>query len=402
MRADPTSGLLVACLFAASALGGCHEAPTASQIIVSPPFVRAVVLWRDSTATSIARGAFDDSSVYFLNNDLKNNHSVTADDKRTGRRRWQTQLTYTFDPGYVQGFSVTVAGGRVVVADIDAFGLDPLTGAIIWRYSPGIPGEVIGHEHTATVGSTVYFGGFAGSLYAIDATSGIPRWISHIFPDSAGNINDPLVVDGVIYVGFERLAFPRDIGGAAAVSAADGHVIWIRYAPVHPENPSGPAAGVAVSPTQVIFGSTAGPIYGLDRQTGVLIDSLPTEALLPAGGELGQKLYQWAQIGSHILVSSYDGTVSEIDGADLHVHWKTETKTGATLDMVADSAYVYVTGSGAAMKNFRLADGTFYWVVDEVAFRGATDPEVLYGAPLLDGTRLYAGGSHGIYAFQRP
>lgn len=127
----------------------------------------------------------------------------------------------------------------------------------------------------------------------------VPRYAHGIDTAVRFRNNDPVVVDGVIYVGFGRHAVPHDIGGAAAMSAADGHVIWMGYAPVHPENPSSPDA----------------------------------------------------------------------------------------LDV---------------MKNFRLADGSLAWIVNEVPFHGTFDPEVIYGAPLLDGDRLYAGGAHGIYAFQRP
>src|SRR5581483_5925061 len=92
-----------------------------------------LLLWRDSNAANLGRDAVDQNRVYTLSSNV-----VYAVDKSTGAPLWSTAFTYPpeVNATLLGGIWVGLAGGLVIVGDVDLFGLDPATGAIVWRFAP--------------------------------------------------------------------------------------------------------------------------------------------------------------------------------------------------------------------------------------------------------------------------
>lgn len=93
-----------------------QRAPTKQQ---SPPTAASLLVWRDSLANSSARPALDSTAAYFLSL----THRVSAVSKQNGAPIWSVTLPVS-TPNR-NGYGVVLAGGRLVVGDIDLFGLDP-------------------------------------------------------------------------------------------------------------------------------------------------------------------------------------------------------------------------------------------------------------------------------------
>jgi outer membrane protein assembly factor BamB len=174
---------------------------------------------------------FDAQAVYALGI-----HNVEAFDKNTGARLWSTPLTYPGGPPSLYGYGTAVAAGRVIIGDIDVFGLDPGTGAIVWRFAPRLtyPGERA-FQHLATDGVTVYCGGVWGNVDALDAATGAEKWVAHVttLPDSFVRVFNPIVDKGVVYVAFDDTP-PGTIqinASAAAFDAATGRLLWSQSVP---------------------------------------------------------------------------------------------------------------------------------------------------------------------------
>lgn len=375
-------------------IGACEARPTVSNT----PDTSYTPLWRDASVRSEARSAFDDSSVFFLDG----NHLASAVDKRTGLLRWQTQLTYP-TPQFLIGYGMAVAGDRLIVGDDDVFGMDRRTGAVDWRFGSSLPGERTGHSHITTDGSVVYCGSTYGNLYAVDAATGVSVWTTHVVPDSNVNINDPILYQGIIYVGFLTTAPPPSNGGAAAIDARTGNVLWATWLPVIPNLPGGSPNGVAVSPELVVVGSLAGPVYGLDRLSGNIQYVLPESTFNASSGQnSGGNVYVLTSVGATIVVGAWTSTVIGLDGHDLHTLWRTVVP-GAVYDMSTDSSRVYIVSSLNEMTALRASDGTLVWHVNGVAFAQASGSlEQFVAAPSMENDRVYLGGSvSGVYAFKR-
>ena len=163
--------------------------------------IGSVLVWRNSSVVAEARPTFDDHAAYVLGS-----HVVTAVDKLTGALLWSTPLTYPPDvnTGH-QGYGTAIAGGLVIIGDIDVFGLDPQSGAIVWRFAPRTQFSLEREfERLATDGATVYVGGVWGNVYAIDARTGAQRWTSPVLgaADSSTRVFNPVLSGSAVFVSF--------------------------------------------------------------------------------------------------------------------------------------------------------------------------------------------------------
>ncbi|HTE21105.1 MAG TPA: PQQ-binding-like beta-propeller repeat protein, partial [Armatimonadota bacterium] len=92
-----------------------------------------------------------------------------------------------------------VAGSRVFIGTYSGnlYALDRHTGAVLWKHAGGAP-----ILHSPAVENGIVFYGTAGqngSLFAVDADSGKPRW--RFRPDGGGFAASPLVAGGAVYLG---------------------------------------------------------------------------------------------------------------------------------------------------------------------------------------------------------
>lgn len=281
---------------------------------------------------------FDDASVFVLGM-----HTVTAVDKSTGQQRWSVSLPVPNAAGSHLGYGLTLAAGRVVAADIDAFGLDPISGATVWRFSPQqqFPAERVGFDRITTDVTTVYCGGVWGNVYAVDAASGALKWTSHVTtaPDSMARVFSPVLVGSVLYIGFsdDNTSTGVTTGGVAAIEAASGRLLWSQTLPREPGSNDSDTERVGVTPTRVIAGTYDGFIFGLDRTTGAILDTIPQTALGLAAGTL-TGYFKFSLSDTALVVGIATGQMLALDARTLHrILWTTTFDRGSVVDVVTDS-----------------------------------------------------------------
>lgn len=386
----------LATLCCVAAMAACERTEvTAAVVTGEPQQLPYTLLWRNVSTTAVAPTVVDDANAYFFDD----KHIVTAVDKASGVVRWTRELTYSTDPGFRQGFGMAIAGGRLVVGDLDVFGLDRTTGAIAWRFSPvALPYEQAGRSHLTSDGTTVYTGSVTGRVYAVDAATGAQRWVARV-ADSTMAVNDPVLVDSVVYVGLQGKQLPNG-GGVAAINAREGRVLWSTLLPTEPPRVSGVLFGVGVTPTLVIAATANEFVYGLDRQTGAVRVTIPGETFRPQGVPRANSgvVFHVASLSSMIFIGSSWNIVVALDGTDLHERWRTSLPGVA--DMRTEADRVYVAGGGLYV--LRAVDGKVAWTVPPSAFlKGLGVGESFVNSPALDGDRVYIGGDNGIYAFRK-
>ena len=95
--------------------------------------------------------------------------SAMGFDRRTGMLRWKRQLAGSEVYGAVQ-----TAAGLAIVPQEELWGIDPRSGAVVWRF--GGPDGVAGAHDVATCGDTVFSGSGRGWASAVDARTGRAFW----------------------------------------------------------------------------------------------------------------------------------------------------------------------------------------------------------------------------------
>lgn len=118
--------------------------------------------------------------------------------------------------------SPAVYNGRVYVGSGDGsvYAVDAQTGLLVWKFATG---DVV-HASPAIANNTVFIGSWDSNLYALDADSGQEKWHfkageDPVIHNQVGFQSSPAVVDGVVYVGC------RD-GHVYALDAANGKEKW--------------------------------------------------------------------------------------------------------------------------------------------------------------------------------
>ena len=302
-----------------------------------------------------------------------------------------------------------MAAGLVIIGDIDVFGLNPQTGAIVWRFAPRLtfPDERE-FERLTTDGASVYCGGIWGNVYAIDAATGVQRWVSHVtsLPDSAVAVFNPVLAKGVLYVSFSDDHDPRGFNpaseaGAAAFDAATGQLRWSRYLPsqagVFPSQPE----GVALTATRAITVGANGALYALDQLTGTVLDSAPRRMFGFKPTETDGVWYLLAANDAVVVVGVTNGILVGLDALNLqHQVWTTSLSYGSVWDVTIDASRVYVAFVGGQFMVSNLTTGKAIWYIEPFDFQPTTS-EAILSAPAIDTDRIYVGADKDVYAFKR-
>lgn len=383
-------------------LGCSHDTPTPPHDGTGGRILPASLLaWRDSNITVNSRPVFDGTAVYVLAA-----HTVTAVNKTTGEKLWSTPLTQSPNAPNSFGYAVALASGHVIAGDVDVFGLDATTGTTLWRFSPEstFPGERAGFDHLTSDGSTVYCGGVWGNVYAVDAATGLARWTTHVTtaPDSTIRVFSPTIDQAVVYVGFgdDKLTSASVTGGVAAIDVATGKLLWSTFLPKRATNASNSdTRKVVVTPTRVVAGTYDGYIYGLDRTSGAIVDTVPaTELGLAAGTLTGS--FSLAVQGGVLVVGIATGQLVALDAGNLHqLRWTSTFNRGSVVDVVTDASRVYASYLGGQFSAIDIATGSAIWWIERTDFRAMAE-EIPWSAG-IDGDRLYVGASADLFAFNR-
>ena len=123
-------------------------------------------------------------------------HALTAD----GERVWRRARPVEFSPTLADGRAVigtrvdSALGRRTATASVQAFRAG--SGRQDWRFEPDDPSPWF--STPVAVGETVYVGGGAGRLYALDSATGDRRWQAEL---DGPAVTPPTVSDDVVYAG---------------------------------------------------------------------------------------------------------------------------------------------------------------------------------------------------------
>lgn len=242
---------------------------------------------------------------------------LTAIDAGDGAQRWRRSL-----PEKPIAELAIGAGGihlAMETGDGDLVARYGLDGSEAWT----VEFEKSTDSMVAVADGTVYVVDVAGGLHAYDAMSGSREWSrkvsNRVDPSLLGNV--PAVADGTVYVG-------TAIGkGPAAVSAADGSVLWQRDLPdcFHPQTDG-----------DVLVGRDEGVLYALDAASG--------ETRWQLEGSIGKAA---ATIGHGAVYVFRGGNVVAYDAADGSRRWTfgPPASIGTAHTVVAADGAVLVAGS---------------------------------------------------------
>jgi len=136
------------------------------------------------------------------------------------------------------------------------YALDAATGADAWVYPTALP---LGHSPTV-YDNVAYVGGFDKKIHAVDALTGQGLWTFD--GAEAGFQTNPLVVNGVIYMG-NRDGYMYAVGAHGTLN--QGQLIW-RYETQDPI-----LFSAAYKDDTIYFASNDSHAYALNAQTGQLV-----------------------------------------------------------------------------------------------------------------------------------
>jgi len=363
------------------------------------PRAAELLLWRDTAVKSVTRLTLDQHAVYTL----ARNHVVSSIDKTSGTTLWQTQLTPSVPSR--QGAGIMLAAGHLIIGDIDLFALDPATGHQVWKYAPSV-GAWPGWDKQWTDGSIIICGSATGHVYAVDAATGVERWVSHFVDDTNTNVYSPVVSNGTIFVGFTHFVPPPHLqktGGVAALDAATGALRW---KVLLPQSDSADETGVwsdpdaiLLTPTAVLTQAADDKFFAVDRQTGSIITSLPASDFGNAFGH-PTDVPSIAPARDLIIVATSDlTTITAVSATNLKPVWRVAFPFGSPTRISASADRIY---SGAAAGQFAAYDpsGKLVWTINLGDLRSDRQEGIVY-PPAIDGDRIYVPGGREVYAFKK-
>ena len=285
-------------------IASCEDYPTPPD----PPkriLPSTLLLWRDSTTHHNARPAVGDTAVYVLSRTSdatdpfnSTSHQVTAYAKQNGMVLWRAVLPVTNSARI--GYGLLVIGNVLVVGDGDLFGINTGNGSLLWRYVPSV-GRFPGYFLQATDGQTVYAGG--SHVFAVDVVSGSEKWVTAIDTGDNVRVFSPVVRDSVVYVAASSSSFTimADIGSVAALSKTTGEPYWITRLEPAAAGLNTTTEGVAVTDDKVVAAVHGGPVFGLDRVTGLIVDTLPAATFVSPGINPQASLFYVYGAGAYVL-----------------------------------------------------------------------------------------------------
>jgi outer membrane protein assembly factor BamB len=341
------------------------------------------VAWHVREAGWLIVPAYDSNRVYFGTQD----HRVVAVDRVSGAVRWQANTGNTAS-AVTAGKNLLVVGNVVVLGDVDLYAFDRGTGALRWTFRPNDFDAPGGHRFCAD-SSTIYASSFYGFVYAVDAQSGALRWTAQVpgGPERTAT-SDPVVSDGVVFVGVWHETHPLT-GGLAALDAASGDVLWVHeFTPVAATHDSYSLGGAAIYGSLVIASAADGRVYGLDRASGDVRWVAPGVDGYPYNDLRGLAL-----AGSTVVLSSWSGTAQGLDAATGAVRWSTPLSLASMSTDVATDGRIALFSTSEVIA-VDVATGAIAWRTGTVPGRGGG----YFGDPAIDGVRVYANRSDGFVA----
>ncbi len=321
--------------------------------------------------------------------------SIVALDVATGQPKWVTTTEYErrFEAKGLHGYpsqaqtiadawdvftsSPAVVNGRVFFGSGDGsvYAVDAATGLLQWKF----PTKDVVHSSPAVAGGMVFIGSWDGNLYAIDAETGQQKWVFEsgqdpVMHNQVGFQSSPAVVDGTVYIGC------RD-AHLYALDAMTGRKKWD-----YPTNKSWVIATPAVRDGLVYAGtSDSARFMALDARTGRLKFNFDAKAYIFSSPALAGGL---AYVGDH------NGRLYAIDAKTGTLAWEFRTPASK-----ADPMKVLQPDGGFNRNAFAPLFGDFQDMY--IDFYRYISIGAILSSPAVDRGVVYVGSMDGnLYALQ--
>lgn len=303
--------------------------------------------------------------------------------------------------GTLPGWNVVVAGSTVAFAKVDLFGYDTTTGRELWSYvAPG--GDETGYTSITADDSTVYTASRGGRAYAIDARTGLAKWITDLRQGRTDVFAlHPTYDRGTLYVATHASA-GADEATLWALDASNGAVRWkYDFTPEFPNLPNVAYGGAAVWGDLVIEPVADGRVFAFDRATGAVRWIAPRVHLLPpAGSSLGDLRWPVVSGDNLVVTSSTSGVLVSLDPETGSERWRNTDFLEAAYQPVMDDQSVYVP-LGGVFAAFDVNTGRLRWKDNGPVMDGFARGTPFQGRPAIAADRLYVGGLDGSYAIRK-
>jgi outer membrane protein assembly factor BamB len=281
---------------------------------------------------------------------LSQSHDVLAIDGSSGAVRWRSRTGGA--GGVPWGSVVRVAGRHVVVGDGDVVAFDRDSGAERWRFAPGgAAGVYLG----AADDDLVLTGSLAGSVHAVDAASGAPRWSRRLAPDAAVAFA-PAVSGRAVVVTHASLR--SELRGGVVVLDRRGRVRWR-----HDFEPGVAVAGPPVATaTLAIVARTDGEIVAFDLRTGRQRRCWPKAAPTALWRNAGRDARALVVVGHILVAGSMSGDLVAYDVRTGAERWRYDSgPDGAPLRLRALADAVVAPYTNGTVVALDAATGSERW-----------------------------------------
>lgn len=322
--------------------------------------------------------------------------SLAALDIKTGQPKWvlPTEYERKFEAKNLHGLqpgaqtipdawdlfvsSPAVANGKVYFGSGDGsiYAVDAQSGVLQWKFST----QDVVHASPAVVDGVVYVGSWDSNLYALDAETGQLKWSfktgeDPVIHNQVGFQSSPAVVDGVVYVGC------RD-AHVYAVDAGTGKKKWD-----YPTSKSWVIGTPAVRDGMVYVGtSDSSRFMGLDAKNGRLRFNMDVKAYMFSSAALAGDL---AYAGDH------NGRVYAIDVKSGKIAWEFQTE-GAKKD-----EFKILNPDGSLNQEVLFAPVFNDFEDMYIAIYKFMSIGAIVSSPVVDKGTLYFGSMDGnVYALQ--
>ena len=365
-------------LVAVLALSGCgtiagwfgeDDAPAPAVLVKVQPEIEIDTLWSRSSTSGEGDRRLELGAAATGGQVVVAGHEgdVAAHDPFTGERLWEadTDVAISGGPGAGTGLVVVGSGGgevvalsgadgavvwraqvssevlsapavserMVVVRTIDGklFGLDAVNGDRLWVYDRAVPALTLRGTSAPVIAGGLVIAGFdSGHLAAVSLADGRLIWETHVAAPTGrtelerlADIDaDPVVSDGVVYAASYQ-------GRVAAFELATGRPLWRREMSSH--------AGIGTGPRLLYVTDEKSHVWALERGTGA---SLWRQDAL----EL-RRLTRPVEYRGHVVVADFEGHVHWLSTEDGRIVGRVRAGNRAVVaPPVATDAAVYVLG----------------------------------------------------------
>ena len=272
------------------------------------------------------------------------------------------------------------------------------TNEMVWKFETG--GGV--ESSPAVAGGKVFFGSKDGSVYCLDAVTGVKRWV---FPTGRDISSSPLYADGKIYIGSgdkklycinaeygmeqwnfttgggivsspklynDKLYFGSNDGNIYCIHMENGTEVWnYPISDVRTDVWSTPA----FNDNLLYIGDSSGRLVCLDTETGEFIYDITTE------GDIYSTVYI---SGNDILFTSGIGrTLYRYNGKTGLKVWEFEMGTDVYTSVcvhegkvfLSDYEHIYCLPLDDTDNNTVITPGEVIWKVEAANFEGGSSPQ---------------------------